>query len=291
MGLRMVCPCSSFRPFGKLRTSRAAPKLRSSFCSLPCEGRGGLGRDALDLALALLIGFRRARSKTFAFGEFISFDKRQKKRTKEKRFPRRSKPIALLMKGFSDSPSWLGRKTAHFHVHRPPDLRLMLLFTGSALRGRCATTPRRLSLSPLCFVARMRRSAIRGSCSGAQERAALPGPLRSDGWPGTGRRSRWRAGCPPLFESTWMYFRKAPGRTRTRSAWMHVGRFAGVCFLLVTFSLHKQRKVTRPKGRKPLAFEVAGMDSRLRGNDEQQHRQSTPAPTWMTTHLLTSQSP
>jgi len=45
-----------------------------------------------------------------------------KKRTKEKRLPRQSTPIAELLSGFFDSPSWLGRKTAHIPVRRPPGL-------------------------------------------------------------------------------------------------------------------------------------------------------------------------
>jgi hypothetical protein len=60
--------------------------------------------------------------------EFISFDKRQKKRTKEKRFPRRSSPRTSFLSGFFDSPSWLGRKTAHIPVRRPPGLRLAMAF-------------------------------------------------------------------------------------------------------------------------------------------------------------------
>jgi hypothetical protein len=60
--------------------------------------------------------------------EFISFDKRQKKRTKEKRFPRQSSPRVSLLSGFFDSPSWLGRKTAHIPVRRPPGFPLILSF-------------------------------------------------------------------------------------------------------------------------------------------------------------------
>jgi hypothetical protein len=54
--------------------------------------------------------------------EFISFEERQKKRTKEKCLPRQSNPIAELLSGFFDSPSWLGRKTAHVPVQRPTGL-------------------------------------------------------------------------------------------------------------------------------------------------------------------------
>jgi hypothetical protein len=60
--------------------------------------------------------------------EFISFDKRQKKRTKEKRFPRQSSPRVSLLSGFFDSPSWLGRKTAHIPVRRPSGLRELSAF-------------------------------------------------------------------------------------------------------------------------------------------------------------------
>jgi hypothetical protein len=60
-------------------------------------------------------GARAFRSKgvsSAVAAEFISFGKRQKKRTKEKRFSRQINPMAGSAPGFSDSPSWLGRKTA-----------------------------------------------------------------------------------------------------------------------------------------------------------------------------------
>jgi hypothetical protein len=51
--------------------------------------------------------------------EFISFDKRQKKRTKEKRFPRRSSPRVSLLSGFFDSPS-MARSKNGAHPCAPP---------------------------------------------------------------------------------------------------------------------------------------------------------------------------
>ena len=58
-----------------------------------------------------------------------------------------------------------------------------------------------------------------------------------------------RAGRTSFFDDTWMYRRKIPAAEWTRVA-QRRGRGGRVCFLLVIFSLHKQRKVTRsPKGR------------------------------------------
>jgi hypothetical protein len=52
-----------------------------------------------------------------------------------------------------------------------------------------------------------------------------------------------------------------------------------VSFLLVIFSLDKQRKVTRPEGAKALAllqsFKAKSLDPRLRGDDEQARAQMT----------------
>jgi hypothetical protein len=46
----------------------------------------------------------------------------QKKRTKEKGLPRQSNPKSENFTGFPDSPSWLGRETAHIRVRRPSGL-------------------------------------------------------------------------------------------------------------------------------------------------------------------------
>ena len=54
---------------------------------------------------------------------FISFGKRQKKRTKEKRFPRKGTSSRLTQdRDFPTRHPWLGRKTPHIHVRRPPGL-------------------------------------------------------------------------------------------------------------------------------------------------------------------------
>ena len=67
------------------------------------------------LIVAKINSFRAAR-------DFISFDKRQKKRSKEKRFLDEAPSPALMVPTFFDSPSWLGRKTAHIHVRCPPGI-------------------------------------------------------------------------------------------------------------------------------------------------------------------------
>src|SRR5690606_3282610 len=73
----------------------------------------------------------KTRLKAFAFGDFISFDKRQKKRSKEKRFPVHGKPDCSLMKGFFYATSMSHRKTPHIHVRRPPGLRVGAGSSGS----------------------------------------------------------------------------------------------------------------------------------------------------------------
>ncbi|WP_226468088.1 hypothetical protein [Luteimonas panaciterrae] len=77
----------------------------------------------IHLAFVFALAVKKQKRFVRYAAEFISFDKRQKKRTKEKRFPRRSSPRVSLLSGFFDSPSWLGRKTAHIPVRRPPGLR------------------------------------------------------------------------------------------------------------------------------------------------------------------------
>src|SRR5690606_19575340 len=62
------------------------------------------------------------KSKAFAFGDFISFDKRQKKRKQRKTLPRQGKPGNSLVKGFFYKTSMSCRKTLHIHVQRPPGL-------------------------------------------------------------------------------------------------------------------------------------------------------------------------
>ena len=63
-----------------------------------------------------------------------------------------------------------------------------------------------------------------------------------------------RAGRTSFFDDTWMYRRKIPAAEWTRVA-QRRGRGGRVCFLLVTSSLHKQRKVTRsPKGSESLCL-------------------------------------
>ena len=49
-------------------------------------------------------------------------DASQRNGTKEKGQPRSQRHGALFVPGFFDSPSWLGRKTPHIHVRRPPGL-------------------------------------------------------------------------------------------------------------------------------------------------------------------------
>ncbi|UHH11697.1 hypothetical protein LU699_08345 [Luteimonas fraxinea] len=66
-------------------------------------------RQTLPLAL------RRA-------GSFLLLDAKRNG-TKEKGQPRSKRHGALFVPGFFDSPSWLGRKTPHIHVRRPPGLR------------------------------------------------------------------------------------------------------------------------------------------------------------------------
>ena len=55
------------------------------------------------------------------------------------------------------------------------------------------------------------------------------------------------AGRRAFFDSTGMCCRKTPRNPRTRR--VAPGATDGVCFLLVIFSLHKQRKVTRSRQR------------------------------------------
>ncbi len=77
---------------------------------------------------------------------------------------------------------------------------------------------------------------------------APPGPLPQR----RSRRTRPRRGdvhgCTSFFDETGTSRRKIPAAEWTRGA-QRRGRVGRVCFLLVTSSLHKQRKVTRsPKG-------------------------------------------
>jgi len=62
------------------------------------------------------------KSEAFAFGDFISFDKRQKKRKQRKTLPRQGKPGHSFVKGFFYKTSLSCRKTLHIHVQRPPGL-------------------------------------------------------------------------------------------------------------------------------------------------------------------------
>ncbi|MCA0395543.1 MAG: hypothetical protein LCH70_15755, partial [Proteobacteria bacterium] len=55
---------------------------------------------------------------------FISFDKRQKKRTKEKRFPDTANQPSEFLRDFPTCPPWLGRKTAGIHARRPTGLQI-----------------------------------------------------------------------------------------------------------------------------------------------------------------------
>jgi len=84
---------------------------------------------------------------------------------------------------------------------------------------------------------------------------APPGPLPQR----RSRRTRPRRGgvhgCTSFFDDTGMYRRKIPAAEWTRGA-QRRGRGGRVCFLLVSFSLHKQRKVTRsPTGSESLCFD------------------------------------
>ena len=83
-----------------------------------------------------------------------------------------------------------------------------------------------------------------GRCPGS----ASPGPLPQR----RSRRTRPRRGgvhgCTSFFDETGMSRRKIPAAQWTRGA-QRRGRGGRACFLLVSFSLHEQRKVTRsPKG-------------------------------------------
>jgi hypothetical protein len=67
------------------------------------------------------------KSEAFAFGDFISFDKRQKKRKQRKTLPRTE-----LTRRFVDAGIFLigilpHRKSPHIHVRRPPGLQIPIL--------------------------------------------------------------------------------------------------------------------------------------------------------------------
>jgi hypothetical protein len=92
-------------------------------------------------------------------------------------------------------------------------------------------------------------------CLGAQERAAF-----AFGAPAKRRAARIRPAQRVAVMDD-RHFPKVqdappenPGPPANPKRRMRVGRFAGVCFLLVSFSLHKQRKVTRATARKRLIF-------------------------------------
>jgi hypothetical protein len=50
----------------------------------------------------------------------VTFFAGTKKVTKEMPDGSQTRVVDLAPRAFSDSPSWLGRKTAHIHVRRPP---------------------------------------------------------------------------------------------------------------------------------------------------------------------------
>src|SRR5690606_34198736 len=72
-----------------------------------------------------------AKSKAFAFGDFISFDKRQKKRKQRKTLPRTRQTRLFIDEGIFREGILPSRKTPHIHVRRPPGL----LTAGRAVRS------------------------------------------------------------------------------------------------------------------------------------------------------------
>jgi hypothetical protein len=87
---------------------------------------------------------QRRKSEASAFGGFISFDKRQKKRKQRKTPPRTE-----LTSRFTDA--WIfqigilpHRKTAHIHVRRPPGLpTCVVLWVRERSESQCQTPKRR----------------------------------------------------------------------------------------------------------------------------------------------------
>src|SRR3546814_7619774 len=62
-------------------------------------------RNALDLDVFSFAQREMQRSNAFAFGDFISFDERQKKQKQRKTLCAKGKPGCLLMKGFFERAS------------------------------------------------------------------------------------------------------------------------------------------------------------------------------------------
>ena len=118
-------------------------RIRRSFL-LTLIKRNELGRDSGRKLLLLISSLEsgRARSKASArherAGHFSLLA--QRKVTKRNGLPRRSKSGTWLVPGFSDSPSWLGRKTAGIHARRPPGVRSMERLIEDQERGGPAWT-------------------------------------------------------------------------------------------------------------------------------------------------------
>jgi hypothetical protein len=67
------------------------------------------------------------KSEAFAFGDFISFDKRQKKRKQRKTLPRTELTGRVIDAGIFLIGILPRRKTPHIHVRRPPGLQRPIL--------------------------------------------------------------------------------------------------------------------------------------------------------------------
>src|SRR3546814_1241355 len=82
------------------RHTRCALVTGVQTCALPiCR------RNALDLDVFSCAQREMQRSNAFAFGDFISFDERQKKQKQRKTLCAKGKPGCLLMKGFFERAS------------------------------------------------------------------------------------------------------------------------------------------------------------------------------------------
>ena len=147
---------------------------------------------------------------------FISFGKRQKKRTKEKRFPDRAHSPSGCARDFPTRHPWLGRKTAGIHARRPTGLR-----TDGCLQFHKGAGPEKACTQRCCHFERSEKSpAINGRFLAALE---MTGLVRSafgnvSATFATGNPEGGGHGCPPFFATAWMPCRKIATAPQTPSS-------------------------------------------------------------------------
>src|SRR5687768_12287987 len=131
MNARRVAVCSS-----SLR-KQGSSDVVSALARHPCESRDPVTfpssssprrRGSSDFASLRSAGLPPAA------GNFLCWHKESHQRNAFSKL--RAQPVDVVAREFSDSPSWLGRKTAHIHVRRPPGQWVCVAPTGFRSKGR-----------------------------------------------------------------------------------------------------------------------------------------------------------